>query len=44
MRWSLRTLPIDGRLFAGAAVGLLKEFGALREFTGRGRYRAWGIV
>ena len=26
------------------AVGLLKELGALREFAGRGRYRALGIV
>jgi hypothetical protein len=27
-----------------AVEGMLKELGALRELTGRGRYRAWGIV
>ena len=27
-----------------AVEGMLKELGSLRELTGRGRYRAWGIV
>jgi hypothetical protein len=26
------------------AEGMLKELGSLRELTGRGRYRAWGIA
>lgn len=27
-----------------AVEGMLKELGSLRELTGRGRYRAWGVV
>jgi hypothetical protein len=27
-----------------AVEGMLKELSSDREFTGRGRYRAWGIV
>ncbi len=27
-----------------AVEDMLKELGSLRELTGRGRYRAWGIV
>jgi hypothetical protein len=27
-----------------AVDGMIKELGSLRELTGRGRYRAWGIV
>jgi predicted transcriptional regulator len=32
------------RVSPQAVEGMLKELGALRELTGRGRYRAWGIV
>lgn len=27
-----------------AVDGMIKELGSLRELTGRGRYRAWGVV
>jgi len=32
------------KVSAQAVEGMLKELGTVRELTGRGRYRAWGIV
>ncbi len=43
----LLSIPIVAKelKFSPQAVeGMLKELGSLRELTGRGRYRAWGIV